>query len=134
MFLGLSSRRKAMGFARVNQILVDGIVTWQNAPDNDNPADFSGHGASFGYSPEIDPTTNEPKGWKDKATLLAAVGHGKQLIQPEVIGNGMGNQANLIIDLRTGFPGAGRMPLGGPFIADPQIQEIVDWINAGCPD
>jgi hypothetical protein len=26
------------------------------------------------------------------------------------------------------------MPLGGPFIPDLEIQEIEDWINAGCPD
>lgn len=69
-----------------------------------------------------------------KLRFWQAVGHNKRLIQPEVIGNGKGNQANLIVDLRVGFPGAGRMPLGGPFIPDSEIQEIEDWINAGCPD
>jgi hypothetical protein len=109
-----------MGFTRVKQILDDGIDTWQKSPGNDNPADLSGHGSSFS--------------WATKEALLAAVGHGRRLIQPEVIGNGNGSQANLIIDLRQGFPGAGQMPLGGPFIPDPQIQEIEDWINSGCPD
>jgi hypothetical protein len=110
-----------MGFDRVRQILDQGIATWQTAPGNDNPADLSGHGSTFS--------------WATKAALLAAVGHGNRLIQPGVIGNGKGNQANLIIDLRTGLSGpASRMPQGGPFIPDPQIQEIEDWINAGCPD
>jgi len=104
-----------MGFARVKQILDQAMVTWQNA---NGAADLSGHGPTFS--------------WATKAALLAAVGHGKQLIQPEVIGKG--NQANLIIDLRTGFPATGQMPLGGPFIADAEVQEIEDWVNAGCPD
>jgi hypothetical protein len=26
------------------------------------------------------------------------------------------------------------MPHGGPYIPDAEIQEIEDWINAGCPD
>jgi hypothetical protein len=106
-----------MGFMRVKQILDQAMVTWQNA---NGAADLSGHGPTFA--------------WATKAALLAAVGHGKQLIQPEVRGNSMGNQANLIIDLRTGFPATGRMPQGGPFIADAEIQEIEDWINANCPD
>jgi hypothetical protein len=50
------------------------------------------------------------------------------------LGNGKGNQADLIIDLRKGFPPAGQMPLGGPFIPEPKIQVIEEWINAGCPD
>jgi len=109
-----------MGFARVKWILDNGISTWQSTPGNDNPADLSGHGPTFS--------------WATKPALLAAFGHGKQLIQPSVIGNGTANLANLIIDLRTGFPATGRMPLGGPYIPDSQIQEIEDWINVGCPD
>ena len=108
-----------MGFARVKQILDQAIATWEAAPGN-GKADLTGHGPTFS--------------WDRKAALLAAVGHGKALIQQDVIGNGKGSQANLIIDLRTGFPATGRMPLGGPFITDPQIQEIQDWIDAGCPD
>jgi hypothetical protein len=104
-------------FPAIKKILDDGISAW--AAQN-GPPDLSGHGPTFS--------------WKTKPELLAATGHGKRLIQPEVIGNGKGNQANLIIDLRIGFPGSGRMPLGGPFIADAQIQEIEDWINDGCPD
>ena len=107
-----------MAFMRVKQILDQGLKTWKDV--NGDP-DLSGHGNTFS--------------WATRDALLAAVGHGKRLIQPEVIGNGKGNQANLIIDLRTGINGpATRMPQGGPFIPDPQIQEIQDWIDAGCPD
>ena len=110
-----------MGFARVKQILDDAITNWQNDPNNGGPADLSGHGASFS--------------WTTKATLLNAVGHNKRLIQPEMIGNGQGATTNLVVDLRTGInTPAMRMPLGGPFVPDAQIQEIEDWVNAGCPD
>ncbi|MBB6144378.1 hypothetical protein HNQ77_002330 [Silvibacterium bohemicum] len=110
-----------MGFDRVKTILDTAIQTWQTTAGNDNPADLSGHGPSFS--------------WSTKANLLAAVGHGKRLIQPEVIGNHRGAEANLIIDLRTGINGpASRMPQGGPYIPDPQIQEIQDWIDGGCLD
>lgn len=81
--------------------------------------DFSSHGANFG--------------WDTKAQLLAAVGHGRRLIQPELIGTPNADQANLIIDLKVGF-GGNRMPQGGPFIPDDKIAEIVQWIKDGCPD
>lgn len=73
--------------------------------------------------------------WDTKEKLLAAWGHGRQLIQPEVVGNGRGEDANLVIDLRKGFGAVPkRMPLGGPFLSDAQIQAVVDWINDGCPN
>lgn len=110
-----------MGFARIKEILDQAIVAWRNAPGRTGPPNLSGHGAMFS--------------WSTKPALLEAVSHGRRLIQPEVIGNGKGNQANLIIDLRTGFAGPrSRMPEGGPYIPDPQIQEIDDWIDASSPD
>jgi len=109
-----------MGFARVKEILDQAIAAWQAAPGR-GAVNLSGHGSTFS--------------WTSKPALMEAVGHGRRLIQPEVVGNGKGSQANLIIDLRTGFAGPkSRMPDGGPYIPDPQIQEIEDWINAGCPD
>jgi hypothetical protein len=106
-----------MGFQRIKQILDNGMSIW--TAQNGMP-DFSGHGPTFS--------------WNSKAELLAAFGHGVQLIQPGVIGNGNGAQANLVVDLRTGVNKMPRMPKGGPFISDPEIQEIQDWIDAGCPD
>lgn len=106
-----------MTFTRVQQILNDGLQTWAAA--NGFQADLSGHGAAFG--------------WATKADLLAAVGKGRRLIQPELIGTTNASQANLLIDLRVGF-GGNRMPQGGPFIPDAQVDEIEQWIVNGCPD
>jgi len=106
-----------VGFQRIKDILDQGMTIWQNQR---GPADLSGHGPTFK--------------WDTKANLLAAVGHGKRLIQPEVIGRD-GASANLVVDLRTGIDSpALRMPRGGPYLPDSQVQEIVDWINQGCPD
>jgi hypothetical protein len=106
-----------MGFTRVKDILDGAIAAWKTA--NGDDADLSGHGPSFS--------------WATKAALLAAVGHSKRLIQPEVIGNNRGREANLVIDLVTGFNG-NRMPRGGPFVPDAEVAEIVAWIDDGCPD
>ena len=58
------------------------------------------------------------------------------MIQPEVVGKTpkLGQTANIVIDLKTGLNGKARMPKGGPFLTDPEIQVIIDWIDAGCPD
>src|ERR1700739_3908313 len=97
-----------MGFQRVKEILDQGLSAWQQA---NRPPDVSRHGPTFK--------------WDTKADLLAASGHGRRLIEPELIGKN-GDQANLIIDLRTGIQSpALRMPRGGPFIPDEEVQEIV---------
>jgi hypothetical protein len=73
--------------------------------------------------------------------LKAAVARGKQLIQPEIIGQpGLGKTANLVVALTTGVPGFPAMPFGGldsmngQFLAidSPEIQTISDWIEGGC--
>lgn len=106
-----------MGFARVQQILNGGLKAWAVA--NGYDPDLSGHGAQFS--------------WGTKADLLAAVGKHRRLIQPELIGTADAKDANLIIDLRVGF-GGNRMPQGGPYFPDDQIDEIEQWIAEGCPD
>ncbi|MGR9363663.1 hypothetical protein ACU8OO_34990 (plasmid) [Rhizobium leguminosarum] len=106
-----------MRFERVQQILTDGLAAWASSKGRD--PDLSGHGTHFA--------------WNSKADLLAAVGKNRRLIQPELIGTANAGQANLIIDLRVGFAG-NRMPQGGPYIPDPQIDEIEQWIKDGCPD
>lgn len=113
-----------VSWADVKKILDDGMAAWETA--NQRAAILTNHGAQFS--------------WATKTDLLAAVGHGRRLIQPDgvpgdgtgVIGNGKGDKANLIVDLRTGLPL--RMPRNGPFFSDENIQTIEDWINNGCPD
>ena len=109
-------------FEDVKRILDAAIAGFEQRTQR--KADLSDHG---------DPGHGE-MAWKNKKQLLSAWGHNRQLIQPEVIGNGHGEDANLVIDLRKGFGANKRMPLGGPFVTDADIQLIVDWINAGCPD
>jgi len=106
-----------MSFDRVKEILENSLTAWEAA--NGGPPDLSGHGDTFK--------------WSTKDELLAAVGKGKRLIQPELIGTPNADKANLLIDLRVGFGGR-RMPDGGPFIPDAEIQEIEDWIRGGCVD
>jgi hypothetical protein len=108
-------------FKDVHDILDDAIKAWTDA--NGAP-DLSGHN-----------TGSAPMVWATKAELLAAWGHGRRLIQPEVIGNGKGATANLVIDLKTGFGNPPRrMPNGGPYLNDADINTIIAWIDAGCPD
>ena len=114
-----------MGFQRVKDILTDSIAAWKLRTGT-NP-DLSTHGPTF---PSLDGTYT-------KADLLNAVARGRRLIQPEVIGNGRGSEANLVLVLRSGIPAprpVRQMPSGGPTLATPLIQEIEDWINAGCHD
>jgi hypothetical protein len=106
-------------FLEVKAILDTAIANW--ATKNNRDPNLGPHGPTFK--------------WDTKSDLLAAVGHNFRLIQPEVIGNGMGENANLIVDLRRGIQSPVlRMPKGGPFVDEADIQKIQDWIDAGCPD
>jgi hypothetical protein len=113
-----------MSFAQVKTILDTALADFATA--NGAPADLSGHttAGKAAFS------------WTTAAELRAAWGKNVQLIQPEVVGKnpGLGSTANLAVDLKTGLPGKPRMPLGGPYVSDADIQIIVDWIDAGCPD
>ena len=111
-----------MTFGRVKIILDKALDDWKTA--NGAPPDLSRHN-NVGHPPMT---------WTSAAELRAAWGKNVPLIQPEVIGNGRGAEANLIIDLKKGLNGKPRMPIGGPFLADAEIQEIIDWIDAGCLD
>ncbi len=113
-----------MSFAQVKAILDKALADFATA--NGAPADLSGHAVAG----------KPPFAWNSAAELRAAWGKNVQLIQPGVVGQnpGQGQNANLVIDLKTGLPGKPRMPLGGPYVGDPDIQIIIDWIDAGCPD
>lgn len=72
--------------------------------------------------------------WNTAAELKNSSALGIPLIQPEVIGKvpKQGASANIVIALKTGVLGNPRMPLGGPFRTDAEIQVIIDWIDGGC--
>ena len=105
-------------FARIRQLLDESIDAWKERTGRD--PSLSMHGPAFG--------------WADKAQLVASKAFGKQLIADDKIGNGNGDQTELVRSLTTGSPPFAQMPSGGPFMADDEIQEIVDWIDDGCPD
>ncbi len=106
-------------FLDVKTILDNTITNW--AAQHGRQPDLTNHDGAA------------PMTWNTRAELLAAVGHGYQLIQPAVIGVD-GNLANLVIDLRVGLGGVPRqMPKSGPYVAPADIQTIVDWITQGCP-
>jgi subtilisin family serine protease len=111
-----------MSFVRVKQILDKVLADWtartQNVPD------LSRHRTNG----------KPPFSWNTAAELRAAWGKGVQLIQSDVIGNGRGAEANLVLDLKAGLNGRPRMPIGGPYLTDAEVQEIIDWIDGGCPD
>ena len=105
-------------FARVKQLLDESIDAWKGRTGRE--PSLSLHGPTFG--------------WADKAELLASKALEKQLIADDKIGNGNGEQTELVQALKTGSPPFAQMPSGGPFMADDEIQEVVDWIDDGCPD
>ena len=111
-----------MTFETVKTILNKALDDWADA--NGGAPDLSRHNI-VGH-----PTMT----WNSAAELRAAWGKNVPLIQPEVVGNGRGAEANLVIDLRQGLNGKPRMPDGGPYLAEAEIQVIVDWIDAGCLD
>jgi hypothetical protein len=103
-------------FVRVQHILDAAIAAWQ---------------ARHGRSPVL--AKHDPDfGWGSRDQLVSSVAFDVPLIAADKIGNGNGESANIIIALRAGVPGFPRMPIGGPFIDDGQIDEIVDWINGGA--
>lgn len=44
------------------------------------------------------------------------------------------SETALIISLRRGFGSIPKMPMGGPFLKEEEIQEIERWIDAGMPE
>ncbi len=105
-------------FGRVKEILDKAIAAWKQQHGRD--PNLAIHGSTFG--------------WQTKQQLANAKAFGKRLIDPAKVGNGQGTQTNLVIALKTGVPPFARMPAGGPFVPDAQIQEIVQWIDANMPD
>jgi hypothetical protein len=113
-------------FPAVKAVLDKIIVEW-TAGNGASPDLIGVHGPSFS--------------WSTSAALKAASAKGQPLIQPEIIGKpGLGNTANLVLDLTTGLGRFPKMPLGGldsnndKFLdpGGPEIMTIVDWIEGGC--
>jgi hypothetical protein len=103
-------------FARVQQILDAAIANWE--AQHHRQAILAKHDISFG--------------WASRDQLVNSAAFGNPLITQAQIDNKDGTNTNLVVALRTGVPGFPRMPIRGPYLGDPEIQEIVDWINSGA--
>lgn len=109
------------GFARVREILDNSIQNW--IKDQQREPHLDVHGPKFH--------------WNTREELLKAVveiGDGYPLIDPQLIGNGRAEETFLIQYLRHDGEMFVRMPSGGPYLPDEQIDEIARWIDAGCPE
>ncbi|SRR5713226_655320 len=109
-------------FAEIKAILDKAIDGWRNRTHR-NP-DLSVHSGNFG--------------WSTKSALQNATAFNLRLIDPALVGNGHGSQTNLVVALQIGVKDGPRqyprMPRGGPYLSDDDIQKIVVWIDAGMPD
>ena len=72
--------------------------------------------------------------WDTREELAASAPYELQLIEPDKVGNGRAKETNLIKILTRNVGGFRRMPSRGPYLSSEEIQEIVDWIDAGMPD
>jgi hypothetical protein len=107
-------------FAEVKAILDQTIADWKLK--NGSDPDLLGAHATNIFS------------WNTADELKNSTALGLQLIQLDVIGKNpkKGQKANLVIALKTGVSPHPRMPAGGPFRTDGEIQVIIDWIDGGC--
>jgi hypothetical protein len=110
-------------FARVQAILNGAMSTWRadpgNTPDKDVKLVTKHREPTF---PNLDGnfTADDLKNGRARGLPLITAGT-------------PGANTNLIKALRGTLAAVPQMPAGGPYIPDPQIQEIQDWIDAGCP-
>lgn len=103
-------------FAEVKAILDQTMADWK-AKNGHDPDLIGAHDTtSFSFA-----TGEELK----KSTAL-----GFQLIQPEVIGQNKGDQANLVIALKRGVAPHPQMPLHGPFRLERMARSRSLWIGS----
>ena len=68
--------------------------------------------------------------WSTPQHLANDSAMGMKFIEPGVAAE----ETVLILGLRRGFGAIPRMPMGGPFLKEEEIQEIVSWIDDGMPE
>jgi hypothetical protein len=85
-------------------------------------------------SPKMKAAHQGPIGWATKEELAGSKPYDKQLVESDKVGNGKGNETNLVRILRGPIGPYGRMPSGGPYASAQQIREIIEWIDTGMPD
>ena len=68
--------------------------------------------------------------WDTPQELAEDEAMGLKFIEPGV----PAAETALIVSLRRGFGSIPKMPMGGPFLKEEEIQEIERWIDAGMPE
>ena len=68
--------------------------------------------------------------WDTPQELAEDEAMGLKFIEPGV----PASETALIVSLRRGFGSIPKMPMGGPFLKEEEIQEIEQWIDAGMPE
>ena len=87
-----------------------------------------------GRDPKLKVTHEGHLGWETPKELAESDPYGKQLIEPDKVGNGRGEETNLVTILRRSIGGFRRMPSRGPYLPEDEIKEIAAWIDAGMPE
>jgi hypothetical protein len=90
--------------------------------------------AEHGREPKLKVSHPGTLAWATKEELASSAPYELQLIEPNKVGNGLAAETNLVKILTRNIGGFRRMPSRGPYISSGEIQEIVDWIDAGMPD
>ena len=68
--------------------------------------------------------------WDTPQELADDEAMGMKFIEPGI----PAAETALIISLRHGLGSIPKMPMGGPFLKEEEIQEIEQWIDAGMPE
>ena len=68
--------------------------------------------------------------WDTPQELAEDEAMGMKFIEPGI----PASETALVVSLRRGLGSIPKMPMGGPFLREEEIQEIERWIDAGMPE
>ena len=68
--------------------------------------------------------------WDTPQQLAGDEAMGKRFIEPGV----PADETALVMALRRGLGSIPKMPMGGPFLTEDEVQEVVRWIDQGMPE
>ena len=108
----MSDNDDMVRWPRVQQILADIMQRWERREKR------RGLPGIHGYY------------WDTPQELADDEAMGMKFIEPGV----PGSETALVVSLRRGLGSIPKMPMGGPFLKEEEIQEIERWIDAGMPE
>ena len=108
----MSDNDDMVRWPRVQQILADIMQRWERREKR------RGLPGIHGYY------------WDTPQELADDEAMGMKFIEPGV----PGSETVLVVSLRRGLGSIPKMPMGGPFLKEDEIQEIERWIDAGMPE